>query len=416
MDSALTPKGLTRASLPKFTLWLVPWIGLGLFGLYSIFVCLRDGLNLTGMDNRYAFGLWIVFDLSVIALGAGAFFLGFLSYILKRKKLKPIINTAVIVGFLCYSGAMVTLAVDIGQPIRSWFVFWHANVHSMLTEVSFCIACYLMVLMIEYVPIILKQRQLKSIPQMLVFEYDLHKIMVVFAGVGTFLSFFHQGSLGGMFGVMFGRPFAFREHFAIWPTTFFLFILSAIAVGPSFMSLIAMAVQKLSGKRLIKHETFAELGLVSGIMLSVYFVAKVHDTVRWWFTTVPNLEADPAWFYANAPYGLWVLIVELLVFGLIPPIILLGQRRRQSMTWLAIGSLLACTGIVFNRFIITIQAQTVPTLAFDEFFNYFPTWQEWGVMSAIIAYGVLVYSISYRYLPLFPQERELALQLRRQRR
>ena len=47
------------------------------------------------------------------------------------------------------------------------------------------------------------------------------------------LSFFHQGSLGGLYGVLRGRPFAFRQGFAIWPSTFFLFILSAIAVGPS---------------------------------------------------------------------------------------------------------------------------------------------------------------------------------------
>ena len=83
------------------------------------------------------------------------------------------------------------------------------------------------------------------------------------------------------------------------------------------------------------------------------------------------------------------------------------------MKWLALGSFLACVGIIFNRFIVTIQAQTVPTLTFDKFYIYWPTWQEWGVMSAIIAYGVIVYSLSYRYLPMFPQERELALESRR---
>ncbi|MCP4198999.1 MAG: polysulfide reductase NrfD [Proteobacteria bacterium] len=413
MDKALLPKGLTRSSLPMFLLWLLPWVIMGLFGLYCIFLCFKDGLNVTGMNNRYAFGLWIVFDLAIIGLGAGAFFLGFLSYILKRPKLKPIINTAVIIGFICYSGALITLAVDLGQPIRSWFIFWHANVHSMLTEVSFCIACYLCVLAIEYIPIVLKNRKLKSIREMLTFEYDLHKIMVVFAAIGTFLSFFHQGSLGGMMGVMHGRPFAFREHFSIWPTTFFLAILSAIAVGPSFMSLIAMTVQKVTGKKLIKRETYADLGLISGVMLSIYFVAKLHDTVRWWYTTVPDMEADPTWFYAKEPFGYWVLILEVFVLGLVPPIILLGKKRRQSMGWLATGSILACVGIIFNRFILVIQTQTVPTLTFDNFYLYQATWQEWGVAGAIVAYGVVLYSLSYRYLPVFPQERELALQNRR---
>ena len=43
------------------------------------------GLNQTNMDNRFAFGLWIFLDLTVIALGAGAFFTGFLLYILKMQ-------------------------------------------------------------------------------------------------------------------------------------------------------------------------------------------------------------------------------------------------------------------------------------------------------------------------------------------
>ena len=58
------------------------------------------------MDNRFAFGLWIYLDLTVIALGAGAFFTGFLLYILKRKELKAVINSAVVIGFICYSGAV----------------------------------------------------------------------------------------------------------------------------------------------------------------------------------------------------------------------------------------------------------------------------------------------------------------------
>ena len=73
--------------------------------------------------------------------------------------------------------------------------------------------------------------------------------MPVFAAIGTFLSFFHQGSLGGLYGVLRGRPFAFREGIGIWPTTFFLFILSAIAAGPSFLALITWTVEKITRKR-----------------------------------------------------------------------------------------------------------------------------------------------------------------------
>ena len=198
------------------------------------------------MDNRYAFGLWIFVDLTIIALGAGAFFTGFLLYILKFKELKAVINSAVVIGVVCYSGAMGALMVDVGQPLRAWFTFWYPNVHSMLTEVTFCISCYLTVLLIEYLPILLKNRKLRDVPAFLVFEFELHKLIYVLAGVGTFLSFFHQGSLGGLYGVLRGRPFAFREGIFVWPSTFFLFIISAAAVGPSFLICTTWLVEKIT--------------------------------------------------------------------------------------------------------------------------------------------------------------------------
>src|SRR3954465_2765172 len=233
MDKFLISRGLKRCSTGRFLLWTAPWIAMLAFGVYAAGLCLVKGLNQTNMDNRFAFGLWIFLDLTVIALGAGAFFTGFLLYILKLHELRAVIYSAVIIGFTAYSGAVAVLAVDVGQPLRFWFTFWYPNVHSMLTEVTFCITCYLIVLAIEYVPIVLKNRRLRDVPSFLVFEFHLHKLIYVLAGVGTFLSFFHQGSLGGLYGVLRGRPFAFREGLAIWPATFFRFTLSAPAAGPS---------------------------------------------------------------------------------------------------------------------------------------------------------------------------------------
>src|SRR5689334_16243898 len=281
MDNYLIARGLKRCSTGRFLLWIAPWAALLLFGLYSAGLCLVKGLNQTNMDNRFAFGLWIFLDLTVIALGAGAFFTGFLLYILKLHELRAVINSAVVIGLVCYSGAVTVLMVDVGQPLRAWFTFWYPNVHSMLTEVTFCISCYLTVLLIEYVPIVLRNRKLREVPGFLVFEFELHKLVYVLAGVGTFLSFFHQGSLGGLYGVLRGRPFAFREGLAIWPSTFFLFILSAAAVGPSFILLTTRIVEKISRKPLVRPRVLQLLGRISGVLLGVYVAAKAIDTLIW---------------------------------------------------------------------------------------------------------------------------------------
>jgi menaquinone reductase, integral membrane subunit len=53
-----------------------------------------------------------------------------------------------------------------------------------------------------------------------------------------------------------------------------------------------------------------------------------------------------------------------------------------------------------------VQTLALPTLAFDSFLSYTPSWQEAASFAGVVAYGVIVYSLSYRYLPLFPQEKE----------
>jgi menaquinone reductase, integral membrane subunit len=410
MDKFLIARGLKRCSTGRFLLWVGPWFALLLFGLYAAGLCLIKGLNQTNMDNRFAFGLWIFLDLTVIALGAGAFFTGFLLYILKLHDLRAVINSAVIIGLTAYSGAVAVLAVDVGQPLRAWFTFWYPNVHSMLTEVTFCITCYLIVLAIEYVPIVLKNRKLKEVPSFLVFEFQLHKLMYVLAGVGTFLSFFHQGSLGGLYGVLRGRPFAFREGLFIWPSTFFLFILSAAAVGPSFVLLTTWLVEKITKKRLVRTEVLQLLGRISGLLLAVYVLAKTVDTLVWINRTSPHAGFPAAQFYGWKPFGIEILFAEIVLFGLVPAIVLLLPRLRARRGLLVMAAALACCGVTLNRFVQTVQTLALPTLPFDKFLSYTPSWQEVGTFLAVVAYGVLVYSFSFRYLNVFPEERALKVQ------
>jgi molybdopterin-containing oxidoreductase family membrane subunit len=410
VDSGFIARGLRRSSTGRFLLWILPWGALLAFGLYCAGLCLVKGLNQTNMDNRFAFGLWIFLDLTVIALGAGAFLTGFLLYILKLGELRAVINSAVVIGVVCYSGAVAALMIDVGQPLRSWFTFWYPNVHSMLTEVTFCITCYLTVLLIEYLPIVLRHRKLREVPSFLVFEHKLHSLVYVLAGVGTFLSFFHQGSLGGLYGVLRGRPFAFREGLAVWPSTFFLFILSAAAVGPSFILLTTWLVEKLSRKRLVRPTVYRLLARVSGLLLAVYVLAKAVDTLVWINRTSPAHGFAASQYYGLQPFGTWILFAEIVVFGLLPALVMLTPRLRAHTAWLIAAAALACCGVALNRFVMTVQTLALPTLAFDPFLSYFPSWQEIGTFLAVLAYGVLLYSFSFRYFNLFPEERELRME------
>ncbi|MCP4020287.1 MAG: polysulfide reductase NrfD, partial [Desulfobacteraceae bacterium] len=270
MDSALIPEGAQRCSFPKFLLGIAIVGAVLLWGVFAMLLCWFKGLNQTNMNDYYGFAIWIWADLAVIAIGGGAFFTGLLKYIFKIDELKNIINFAVVIGFICYSSALLILAIDIGQPLRGWFIFWHANVHSMLTEVAFCLTLYFGVLIIEYIPLILENRQIDRVPFFHKLSHNFHGIMAVFAATGAFLSFFHQGSLGGVAGVLFGRPFAVREGLLIWPWTFFLFTWSAAAFGPCFTLLVTRITEGVTRKKLVKDNVVHLLAKISGWMITTY--------------------------------------------------------------------------------------------------------------------------------------------------
>ena len=88
MDSALIPDGVKRCPLWQFALGIFI-VGLVLlWGVYAMLLCWLKGLNQTNMNDAYGFALWIWADLAVIALGGGAFFTGFLRYIIGKEELK----------------------------------------------------------------------------------------------------------------------------------------------------------------------------------------------------------------------------------------------------------------------------------------------------------------------------------------
>ena len=410
MDSALIPKGVKRCPTWQFVLWIGAVSGVLLWGVVAMVLIYFKGLNQTNMNNAYGFALWIWADLAVIALGGGAFFTGFLRYLVGKDELKNIVNYAVLVGFCCYVSALMILGFDIGQPLRGWFIFWHANVHSMLTEVAFCLSAYLGVLTIEYIPLILENRQINKVPFFHHLAHNMHEIMAVFAATGAFLSFFHQGSLGGVPGVLFARPFGYRTGVFVWPWTFFLFTWSAAACGPCFTIFITKLTEKIVGKKLVKDNVIELLAKISGWMLTGYIIAKIIDTVYWATVTAPSKGFAFMDFYTNNPgsiYGIWILIAEIGICGVIPAAILITDRGRKSKTALWLAVLLAIIGVCLNRWVMVLQVLAVPVLSFESWFTYFPSWQEIATTILPVALGTIVVSLSYRYLPVFPQEREL---------
>jgi molybdopterin-containing oxidoreductase family membrane subunit len=85
----------------------------------------------------------------------------------------------------------------------------------------------------------------------------------------------------------------------------------------------------------------------------------------------------------------------------------LNKNMRVKPALLYTAGILACMGVAINRYVLTVQNLALPSLPFDQWVTYAPNWVEWAPCILVVAYGASLLSLSYRYLPVFPQEVEL---------
>jgi len=387
----------------RFWFWLAALlmpIGIGLY--YGISV-LWNGLGETALSDGVPWGLWIVFDLSFIALAAGAFSLSGICYLLGRKPFEPLARVAVFVGLLGYTGALLCLFVDIGRPDRFWhgWVYW--NIHSMLWEVTMCITLYFSVLMLEVMPLVLEHPFFSRWPRLQHFAHSVHRYAPVLAVMGLGLSLLHQSSLGGTYGVVIGRSHLFRATIPL------LFIVSAVAAGISFTVHITLIVQWLKNRRLVPTQVLFEAGQIAGAVLLFYLYMRFWDTTAGNYGYVPGTsEAFNVLMFGPFAVSFWTW--EIVLGGILAAYLLIRAHRFQSITMLLIGSGLAMFGIVANRFHTTLIAFTQPLSTDPPVMDplvtpYTPSIPEWAIALGILAGLTFVFSLGMRFLPAFQGEK-----------
>ncbi len=86
---------------------------------------------------------------------------------------------------------------------------------------------------------------------------------------------------------------------------------------------------------------------------------------------------------------------------------MVAPKIRQNPIGLFIAVTLGVLGVSLNRWVMVLQVMAVPVMQFDQWVMYIPSWQEVATTILPVAYGVILVMISYRYLPVFPDEAEL---------
>lgn len=316
-----------------FMIWVAALLVVMAAAFVAAIIVFAKGLVVTNLTNLVPWGLWIGIDLSAIALSAGAFTLSAAVYLFRLKKYEPVARTAVFVGMVGYSMALITLCMDIGRPDRFWHGWFYWNIHSPLWEVTMCVTVYFNVLLLEVAPIFAHTDWFQSRWPKLAHRLEgIHKFAPYLALVGLCLSTLHQSSLGMTYGVLNSRPIWNRPGVAI------LFYLSAVIAGPALAVLASKAAAAITPLAKVRHDLLDPIARLIGWALLAYFILRVTDILAVNAVYSPGRPEGIA-ILTSGPlaFNFWVLEYGL---GIVAPMIILISnrlRRHDRLTMMALG-------------------------------------------------------------------------------
>lgn len=366
-----------KLTMPKLTFWRVLFVILMLLGAYATIVRFTQGLGAsTNLSDEFPWGMWIGFDvLCGVMLAAGGFTLMATVHIFNVRDYKPVARPALLTAFLGYILVVAALMFDLGKPWNIWhpLVMWQPR--SVMFEVGWCVMLYTTVLTLEFLPIVFERFR---------FEKPLRILRHISAPLfilGVILSTLHQSSLGSLYLIV---P---QKLHPLWYTGLLpvLFFLSAIAVGLA-MTIFESTMSARHFNHALDRRVILGLGRILLVILGLYAVVRLQNMIATGAITrafEPTHEASMFW-------------VELAMAVIVPIALLLVPKVRENPMALYVVSILVVLGFVLNRLNIAITG-----MEGSAGMRYVPAWTEVAITASIVAFGVFVFTLAVKYLPIF---------------
>ena len=334
----------------------------------------------TGLNDGYPWGIWVVVDVVIgSAFACGGFSVAMLVYIFNKGEYHPLVRPALLASLFGYTLAAAGVIFDLGRWWNVWNMLWPGSINpnSVMFEVAVCITLYVIVMWIEFSPTFLEQMGKDEARR------KVGRVMFFVIALGTVLPMMHQSSLGTLLVVM-----GVQIH-PLWQTPVLplLYLLTAITMGYAVV-LFESCLTSSAYRRKLETHMLTPLAKVMLGFLAVFLVVRVGDIVvrgALGKAFVPSVEALMFW-------------LEMACF--IAPLVLIGaesNRRNPARLFLA-GVLLMLGGSLMrlNGYLIGYET--------GDGFSYFPTLAEVLVTAGMFAVEVLGYIIITRRFPVLPRE------------
>ena len=362
-----------------------PFLVLGvlfLIAVYYLGVRFVNGMGfVTNLNGGYAWGLWVVYDIVIgTALACGGYALAVVVYVANKGKYHPLLRPALLASLLGYALGGIGAFIDMGR----WWQFynillpWHMNFNAVMLEVGLCVAAYILVLFIEFSPVVLERFGARNLRQ------KLNKVLFFFIALGVLLPTMHQSSLGSMLIAM-----GHKVH-PLWQT---LYLQPLLAVLTAFTMGFAVVVFEASLSS-VGFGRPAETPLLSGLgkaivgLIAVYLVFRLGEVV---------VQGKLGLLFAG-DLGSLLFLLETALF-IYPLVVLLSPAARcnsRLLLWSAVSMLFAGSLYRLNAFLITYNP--------GPGYSYFPSVPEIMVTVGLVALEVMVFLYVVKRFPVLHRE------------
>ncbi len=357
-------------------------------GLIIVIVRFARGLGaVTNLNQQYAWGLWIGFDvLCGVALAAGGYVIASAVHLFGLKDYRIILRPAVLTGFLGYFFVVVALLFDLGRPWRLPYpMFVSLGAQSVMFLVAWHVALYLTVQFLEFCPAVFEWVNART----------LHRwataILVGACIAGVILSTLHQSALGALFLL------APDKVHPLWysPLIPLFFFVSSIIAGLSMVIFESTLSHRIFKEQVDPaHQAQLDrvtlgLGKAAAVTLLCYFFLK-------WV----GVAHDQRWDLLGTPMGYWFL-VEMFGFVLLPCFLFAWGVRSRMVGLVRFTAFLTVLGIIINRLNVAVIG-----FRWNAEERYFPSWMEFVVTIAVVTLGLVTFRWIVNRMPVLREHPE----------
>ena len=382
-------------------------LGFILWGGYSYYLQVTQGLSVTGLNRPIFWGMYIVNFVFFIAISYGGTLTSAILRLARAEWRRPITRLAEVITVCALLVGSFNVVMDMGRPDRLWELFVFGRIESPILWDVVAVNGYLVFSIIYlYLPMIpdiafLRDHQ----PGLLGWLYRtlalgwqgtpgqkhlLERIIDVMALFMIPLAISVHTVLAWIFGMTI-QP--------MWHSTILgpYFVMGAIYSGLASL-IIAMAILRrtLHLEKYLTLQHFQNFGKILLVMTGVWLYFTIAEYLTTYYGSEP---AHIAVFNAKL-YGEFApLFWGQVLFCLIIPLVILTPARLRTIPLLVVASISVNIGMWLERILIVVPTLTRPRLPYGVAV-YSPTLTEWSIMIACAAWLVFFFMLFLRFFPI----------------